>query len=104
MTASLIAFVHSMTVWLLKGTTYAQESGKKGSAMMFALMGTVLNALGLITSIVIWIEQQRAYAVILGAAVMLIGTGIFLTGQFLDTRDKSASSCCQVHGSCCSSQ
>ena len=61
MTASLMAFAHSMTVCLLKGTTPVQESGKKGSTMMFALMGTVLNALGLITSIVIWIEQQRAW-------------------------------------------
>ena len=48
----------------------------------------ILNAIGLVSSIVIWIEQQRAYAVGLGFAVMLIGTGIFLMGQFLDTRDK----------------
>lgn len=81
-------YFETTTDFLLKGTepTYVPE--KRGSAMMFALIGTVLNALGLVSSIVIWIEQQRAYAVGLGAAAMLVGTGIFLTGQFLDTREK----------------
>ena len=76
------------TDYLLKGIAPTLEPERMYSAMVFAVIGTVLNAIGLVSSIVIWIEQQRAYAVGLGFAVMLIGTGIFLMGQFLDTRDK----------------
>mgnify|MGYP001038727138 FL=1 len=81
-------YFETTTDFLLKGIAPALVPEKRYSAMMFALIGTVLNAIGLVSSIVIWIEQQRAYAVGLGFAVMLIGTGIFLMGQFLDTRDK----------------
>lgn len=81
-------YFETTTDYLLKGTAPAREPEKRCSAIVFAVIGTVLNAIGLVSSIVIWIEQQRAYAVGLGFAVMLIGTGIFLMGQFLDTRDK----------------
>lgn len=81
-------YFETTTDFLLKGTAPTREPEKRGNAMMFALIGTLLNAIGLIAAIIIWIEQQRAYAVGLGLAVMLIGTGIFLTGQFLDTRDR----------------
>ena len=81
-------YFETTTDFLLKGIAPALVPEKRYSAMMFALIGTVLNAIGLVSSIVIWIEQQRAYAVGLRFAVMLIGTGIFLMGQFLDTRDK----------------
>lgn len=81
-------YFETTTDFLLKGIAPALVPEKRYSAMMFALIGTILNAIGLVSSIVIWIEQQRAYAVGLGFAVMLIGTGIFLMGQFLDTRDK----------------
>ncbi len=81
-------YFETTTDFLLKGIAPALVPEKRYSAMMFALIGTVLNAIGLVSSIVIWIEQQRAYAVGLGFAVMLIGAGIFLMGQFLDTRDK----------------
>ena len=81
-------YFETTTDFLLKGIAPALVPEKRYSAMMFALIGTVLNAIGLVSSIVIWIEQQRAYAVGLGFAVMLIGSGIFLMGQFLDTRDK----------------
>mgnify|MGYP001035169363 FL=1 len=86
-------YFETTTDFLLKGIAPALVPEKRYSAMMFALIGTVLNAIGLVSSIVIWIEQQRAYAVGLGFAVMLIGTGIFLTGQFLDTRDKQKARC-----------
>ena len=81
-------YFETTTDFLLKGIAPALVPEKRYSAMMFALIGTVLNAIGLVSSIVIWIEQQRAYAVGLGFAVMMNGTGIFLMGQFLDTRDK----------------
>ena len=68
-------YFETTTDFLLKGIAPALVPEKRYSAMMFALIGTVLNAIGLVSSIVIWIEQQRAYAVGLGFAVMLIGTG-----------------------------
>lgn len=81
-------YFETTTDYLLKGTAPALEPEKRYSAMVFALIGTVLNAIGLVSSIVIWIEQQRAYAVGLGIAVMLIGTAVYFMGQSLDTRDK----------------
>lgn len=81
-------YFETTTDYLLKGIAPALEPEKRYSAMVFAVIGTVLNAIGLVSSIVIWIEQQRVYAVGIGLAAMLIGTGIFLTGQFLNTKDK----------------
>lgn len=82
-------YFDTTTDFLLKGIPPVQESDRKGSAMVFSVIGTVLNAIGLISSVGIWIEQQRLYAVSLGLAAMLIGTGAFLAGQFLNTGDKA---------------
>ena len=64
------------------------ELEKKYHATVFAIVGTILNAIGLVSSIVIWIERQMVFAVGVGFVIMLLGTGIFLIGQFLDTKDK----------------
>lgn len=81
-------YFETTTDFLLKGTAPARVPEKRGSAMLFAVIGTVLNAIGLVCSIIIWVEQQRVYAVGVGLVAMLIGTGIFLTGQSIDTADK----------------
>lgn len=82
-------YFETTTDYLLKGIEPANEFEKKWSAMVFFATGTILNAIGLISAIVVWIEQQRVYAVGIGLIIMLLGTGIFLTGQFIDVREKT---------------
>ena len=82
-------YFETTTDYLLKGIEPANEFEKKWSAMVFSATGTILNAIGLISAIVVWIEQQRVYAVGIGLVIMLLGTGIFLTGQFIDVREKT---------------
>lgn len=77
------------TDYLLKGIEPANEVEEKWSSMIFSVAAIILNAIGLVSSIVIWIERQTVYAVGIGLVVMLLGTGIFLTGQFIDAKDKS---------------
>lgn len=81
-------YFETTTDFLLKGIEPAQESEKKFSAAVFSVIGTILNAMGLVLAIVVWIERQTVYAVGIGLVVMLLGTGIFLTGQFIDAKDK----------------
>lgn len=81
-------YFETTTDFLLKGIEPAQETEKKYSAAVFSVIGTILNAMGLVLAIVVWIERQTVYAVGIGLVVMLLGTGIFLTGQFIDAKDK----------------
>lgn len=81
-------YFETTTDFLLKGIEPAPELEKKYSAMVFSVIGTVLNATGFVLSVVIWIERQMSYAVGIGLVVMLIGTGVFLIGQVTDTRDR----------------
>ncbi len=82
-------YFETTTDFLLKGIEPIEESEKKYSAAVFSVIGTILNAMGLVLAIVVWIERQTVYAVGIGLVVMLLGTGIFLTGQFIDAKDKS---------------
>lgn len=82
-------YFETTTDYLLKGIEPVNEFEKKWSAMVFSAAGTIVNAIGLISAIVVWIEQQRAYAVGIGLIIMLLGTGIFLTGQFISAREKT---------------
>jgi len=81
-------YFETTTDFLLKGIEPAQEGEKRYSAMVFSLAATVLNAIGLTIALVIWIERQTAFAAGLGLVVMLLGTGLFLAGQFTDTTEK----------------
>ena len=81
-------FFETTTDYLIKGIEPVKESDSRRNAMAFAVAGTILNAIGLILSIVIWIEQQRAYTVGIGLIIMLLGTGLFLAGQFADAKEK----------------
>lgn len=84
------------TDYLLKGVEpekkvtgeVVKETAQKQDAKLFSTAGTILNAIGLILAITIWMEKRMAYATGVGIAIMLIGTGIFLAGQILDTKDK----------------
>lgn len=81
-------YFETTTDFLLKGIEPAAETERKCSAMIFAVCGTMVNAIGLVISIVIWIERQMAYAVGAGLAAMLLGTGIFLIGQVVESEEK----------------
>lgn len=81
-------YFKTTTDYLLKGLEPAIESGKKWNAVLFSLTGTILNGIGLTASIMVWTERQMAYTVGMGLIIMMLGTGIFLAGQFLDAEDK----------------
>lgn len=81
-------YFETTTDFLLRGIESVQELEKKYSAAVFAVAGTILNAIGLVSSVVIWIERQMVFAVGVGLVIMLLGTGIFLIGQLIDTKDK----------------
>ena len=84
----LSEYFETTTDFLLKGIEPAQELEKKYSAAVFSVAGTILNAIGLVSAIAIWIERQSVFAVGIGLVVMLLGTGIFLIGQLINTKDK----------------
>lgn len=77
------------TDYLLKGIEPVDESEKQWSALLFAVAGTILNAIGLVSSVFIWLERQMVYAVGIGLVILLVGTGVFLAGQFMGTKDKA---------------
>ncbi len=81
-------YFETTTDFLLKGIEPVQKREKKWSALVFTVAGTILNAMGLVSSIVYWFVRQTTYAVGLGLLIMLLGTGIFLIGQVIDTKDK----------------
>lgn len=82
-------YFETTTDYLLKGIKPLGEAEKQWSAMLFTVAGTILNGIGLVSSIFIWLERQMVYAVGIGLVIMLLGTGIFLAGQFIGTKDKA---------------
>ena len=82
-------YFDTTTDFLLKGIEPKRKLEKKWSAAVFSIVGTILNGIGLVASIIVWLEHQMTYAVGIGLIIMLIGTGIFLTGQLIDTKDKT---------------
>ena len=82
-------YFETTTDYLLKGIEPVDESEKQWSALLFAVAGTILNAIGLVSSIFIWLERQMVYAVGIGLVILLVGTGVFLAGQFMGTKDKA---------------
>lgn len=81
-------FFETSTDYLLKGVEPVKEAGSKYSALLFSVAGTILNAMGLVVSIAVWIERQVSYAAGIGLIFMLLGTGVFLTGQIIGSGDK----------------
>lgn len=81
-------YFETTTDYLLKGIEPVKETGSRWSALLFSTTGTIVNAMGLVVSIAIWIERQMSYAAGIGLIIMLLGTGVFLTGQIIDSRDK----------------
>lgn len=85
----LSEYFGTTTDYLLKGIEPSDETEKRWNANLFSVAGTTLNAIGLIAAAVVWMECQTVYAVGTGLIIMLLGTGIFLTGQLIDAKDKA---------------
>lgn len=77
------------TDYLLKGVEPAVQTEQKRDAMLFTLSATVVNALGLILAVIIWLERYRSYTVGIGLSAMAIGTMVFLAGQLSDSKNRA---------------
>lgn len=86
---ALSDYFETTTDYLLKGIEPVKDLKKKHSSVLFSVGATALNAVGLLLSIAVWIEYQTIFAVIIGPIFMLIGTGLFLTGQIIDVKEKT---------------
>lgn len=76
------------TDYLLKGIEPAEVCEQRLDAMIFSIVGTAINIIGLIVAISIWIERQVVYAVGIGLIMMAIGTVCFIIGQVSRSRNK----------------
>ncbi|HIY08986.1 MAG TPA: helix-turn-helix domain-containing protein [Firmicutes bacterium] len=82
--------LETTTDYLLKGIPPAPEGKRNRGPLLASIAGTILNGAGLIAAVAIWVERQTAYAVAIGLIAMLIGTGIFLLGQWPTGREQEA--------------
>ena len=79
------------TDYLLKGIEPIADTPKNEfDARIFSILGTVLNFIGLVTAIVIWIERQTAISVAIGVVIMAIGCMCFTIGQLIGDNKKTA--------------
>ena len=78
------------TDYLLKGIEPVSEGPDKVDARIFSIIGTVFNFIGLVTAIIIWIEEQRPISVGVGLIVMAIGYMIFAIGQIIGNNKQKA--------------
>ncbi len=72
------------TDYLIKGIEPKAENKKDGlDARIFALAGTAFNFVGLIVTLIVWVEEQVPTAIMIGLIFMTMGTMIFFVGQFI---------------------
>ena len=79
------------TDYLLRGIEpVADQPKRKMDARIFSVIGTVINFIGFITAILVWIEKRIPSSVAIGLIIMAIGCMIFVIGQFLGDQKKEA--------------
>lgn len=80
------------TDYILKGIEPKLNLSEKEKvdARIFSAVATVLNFIGLIVAIMVWIEEQNPSSVAIGFIVMAFGCMIFLIGQFVGENVKVA--------------
>ena len=79
------------TDYLLKGIEPIADTPKNElDARIFSILGTVLNFIGFVTAIVIWIERQTAISVAIGSVIMAIGCMCFAIGQLMGDNKRKA--------------
>ena len=77
------------TDYLLRGIEpVADQPKRKMDARIFSVIGTVINFIGFITAIIVWIEKRIPSSVAIGLIIMAIGSMIFFIGQFLGDQKK----------------
>lgn len=86
-------FFHVTTDYLLKGIEPVPEkSAEKRDARIFSLSGSVLNFIGLVAAVMLWVEMQTSSSVAVGLIFMAVGTMAFLIGQLRgENRERAAS-------------
>lgn len=77
------------TDYLLLGVEPVRETEHRQDAILFSLVGTVINGIGLIFAITIWLEQYRSYTAGIGLIAMALGTTIFFIGQLTDSKNRA---------------
>ena len=87
----LSEFFDVTTDYLLKGIEpVAENPSEKRDARIFSLAGTVLNFIGLVAAVMIWIEKQISSSVAVGLILMSVGIMVFVIGQFTGTNKEKA--------------
>ena len=73
--------------------TMSETAAKKPDARIFAAAGSMFNAIGLIVSVMMWIEKQNTFSVAVGLIIMVVGCMIFVIGQYTgENKEKAFSS------------
>lgn len=79
------------TDYLLKGIEPIADAPKEeADAGIFAIVGTALNFIGLVTAIMVWLEERTGISVAIGLIIMAIGCMIFAIGQSVGRNRKEA--------------
>lgn len=79
------------TDYLLKGTENSSDIAKiKMDAQIFTVLATALNFIGLVLSIIIWIELKTIFSTVVGVIFMSLGCILFVFGQLLAKNTKKA--------------
>lgn len=79
------------TDYLLKGIEPKPEvPDKTPDARIFSATGTVLNFIGIIVAVIVWIEKQTSASVAIGLSLMATGCLIHFIGQFIGKNKEAA--------------
>ena len=85
-------FFDVTTDYLLKGIEpISENTTEKSDARIFSLVGSLLNFIGLVAAIMIWIEKQTPISVAAGLILMAAGIMLFVIGQFIGENKEKAS-------------
>ena len=80
------------TDYLLKGIEPTADMPKnENDARIFSAVGTALNFIGLVASIMVWKEEQTPISVAIGLIIMAMGCMCFAIGQFIGSDKRAAS-------------
>lgn len=79
------------TDYLLKGTeSHSNTARFKMDAQIFTVLATAFNFIGLVLSIIIWIERKTIFSIVVGIVFMTWGCILFILGQLLAENTKKA--------------